>query len=274
MPDRLKEQADPGSEADELFTGRVPILIALEKLRLRLLDLTLHNRLLNFKHSPGKCIQCVDAQPNPIFHRLMEGTDKKIVLLPIPEPHRGEWVSIAGRLTKPDAKDYARKIGIDPAFELPLANVRAHGANSVRALYYPEDLERHCRKLHREMKSALEETGAHMLFLVFGFLEFPEKSPSDRIMTAPLISVPVIIEKGDLDRETRRYRYHLFYTGEELAENLSLREKLRQDHGFDLPMFDEDETTPDDYFTKLQRAIRDKHDWKLKRQMTLELGRC
>lgn len=42
MPDRSKEQADPASDADELFTGRVPILKALEKLRLRLLDLTLH----------------------------------------------------------------------------------------------------------------------------------------------------------------------------------------------------------------------------------------
>lgn len=271
MPDRSKEQADPASEADELFTGRVPILKALEKLRLRLLDLTLHNRLLNFKHSPGKCIQFVDAQPNPVFHRFMEGTDRKIVLLSIPEPRRIEWVIIAGRLTKPDAKDYAKTLGIDPSVELPATDARAPGANSVRALYYPEDLERYCRKLHREMKSALEETGAHMLFLVFGFLEFPEKAPSDRTMTAPLISVPVILEKGDLDRETRRYRYHLSYTGEELAENLSLREKLRQDHGFDLPEFDEDETTPDDYFKKIQRAIRDKHGWKLKRQMTLAL---
>jgi hypothetical protein len=48
-------------ETDDLFTGRVPILEALKKLRLRLLDLTRHNRLLNFKHSPGKCIQFVGA---------------------------------------------------------------------------------------------------------------------------------------------------------------------------------------------------------------------
>ena len=86
-------------------------------------------------------------------------------------------------------------MGKDPSFELPVANVPANGATSLQTLYYPEDLERYCRKLQREMKSALEETGAHMLFLVFGFLEFPEKAPSDRTMIAPLFSVPVIIEK-------------------------------------------------------------------------------
>src|SRR3989337_1783046 len=222
MPHQQTGQINSDSETDDLFTGRLPILEALEKLRLRLLDLTLHNRLLNFRHSPGKCIQFVDVQPNVVFHRLMEGTDKRIFLLPIPEPHRREWINVAGRLTKPDAKDYAKKIGIDPSFDLALANMQANNTSSLRALYYPENLERYCRKLHREMKSALEETGAHMLFLVFGFLEFPEKGPADRTMTAPLISVPVTIEKGDIDRETRHYRYHISHTGEGLSENLSL----------------------------------------------------
>ena len=264
MPDQPTDQPDEEPENDDLFTGRVPILQALEKLRLRLLDLTRRNRLLNFKHSPGKCIQFVEAQPDPVYHRLMEGTDRKIVLLPIPEPPRARWEIIAGRQTKPDPKDYARTLGIDPSFELPVANVPANGATSLQTRYYPEDLERYCRKLQREMKSALEETGAHMLFLVFGFIEFPERAPSDRTMLAPLISVPVIIEKGNLDRETRRYRYHLSYTDEEVTENLSLKEKLRQEYGFELPDFNDNETTPEEYFRKLQEAIQDKDGWKLR----------
>ncbi|MFZ4438326.1 MAG: DUF4011 domain-containing protein, partial [Syntrophales bacterium] len=257
--------------ADPLFTGSLPIIEALKKLRLRLLDLTLHNRLLNFRHSPGKCIQFVDAQLSIIFHRLMEGTDKRILLSPIPEPHRKEWTNIGGRLTRPDAKDYAKKIGINPSLELVLSEKQTNNVNSVRALHYPEDLERYCRKLHREMKSALEETGAHMLFLVFGFLEFPEKGSADRTMSAPLISLPVIIEKGEIDPQTRHYRYCISHTGEEFSDNLSLREKLLQDHSFDLPAFDESETTPDEYFNEIQGIIQDKHGWRIKRQMTLTL---
>lgn len=113
MPNQPTNQPDADPEADDLFTGQVPILQALEKLRLRLLDLTRRNRLLNFKHSPGKCIQFVEAQPDSVFHRLTEGTDRKIVLLPIPEPPRAKWEIVAGRQTKPDAKDYARTLGID-----------------------------------------------------------------------------------------------------------------------------------------------------------------
>ncbi|MEK6804650.1 MAG: DUF4011 domain-containing protein [Nitrospirota bacterium] len=271
MSDQPTDPSDVGLETDDLFTGRVPILEALKQLRLRLLDLTRRNRLLNFKHSPGKCIQFVGAQPAPVFRRLMEGTDKKIVLLPIPEPPRARWEIDTGKPTKPDAKDYARTLGIDPSFELPVVDVPDNDLSSLQTLYYPEDLERYCRKLQREMKSALEETGAHVLFLVFGFLEFPEKAPSDRTMLAPLVSVPVLIEKGNLDRATRRYRYHLSYTDDEVSENLSLKEKLRQEHGFELPDFNDNETTLEDYFEKLRQAIRDKHDWKLKRQMTLTL---
>jgi very-short-patch-repair endonuclease len=271
MPDQPTDQPEADPEADDLFAGRIPILQALEKLRLRLLDLTRRNRLLNFKHSSGKCIQFVEAQPDSVFRGLMEGTDRKIVLLPIPEPPRAKWEIVGSQQTKPDAKDYARTLGIDPSFELPVANVPANGASTLQTLYYPEDLERYCRKLQREMKSALEETGAHMLFLVFGFIEFPENAPSDRTMIAPLISVPVIIEKGNLDGETRRYRYHLSYTDEEVAENLSLKEKLRQEHGFELPDFNENETTPEGYLRKLQQAIQDKDGWKLKRQITLTL---
>lgn len=271
MPDQQRGQISPISETDDVFTGRLSILEALEKLRLRLLELTHRNRLLNFRHSPGKCIQFVDAQPNIVFHRLMENTDKRVLLLPVPEPHRREWINSAGRITRPEARDYAKKIGIDPSFELASGNNQFNNTSSLRALYYPEDLERYCRKLHREMKSGLEETGAHMLFLIFGFLEFPEKGPADRTMTAPLISVPVFIEKGDIDRETRHYRYYISNTGEELSENLSLREKLRQDHGFELPSFDEGETTPEDYFGEIHYAIKNKYGWRIRRQMTLAL---
>jgi hypothetical protein len=60
-------ETDPVTEgstaADELFAGRLPIQEALAKLRLRLLDLTSRNRLLNFKHSPGKSLQFVHSVP-------------------------------------------------------------------------------------------------------------------------------------------------------------------------------------------------------------------
>ncbi len=201
----------------------------------------------------------------------MEGGDRRLVLSPVPEPSRAEWETNAGRRIKPDAKDYARTRGISLTFDLSTVGEQGTDGNELQTLHYAEDLERYCRKLQREMKSALEETGAHVLFLVLGFLEFPEPAPSEQKLTAPLIAVPVTIEKGALNRETRSYRYHIAYAGDEVAENLSLKEKLRQDHSFELPDFDDEVTTPEEYFRKLQEAIRGKEGWKLRQQMTLTL---
>ncbi len=55
MPnDPTEDQIGNVPEDDDLFNGRLPILDALNKLRLRLLDLTRRNRLLNYKHSQGE----------------------------------------------------------------------------------------------------------------------------------------------------------------------------------------------------------------------------
>jgi hypothetical protein len=45
MSDQQTGQINPAIETDDLFTGRLPIIEALEKLRLRLLDLTFHLKM-------------------------------------------------------------------------------------------------------------------------------------------------------------------------------------------------------------------------------------
>jgi len=54
---------------DELFGGGLPIAQALQKLRLRLLDLTARNRLLNFKPTASKTLQFVEGRLGVAFPR-------------------------------------------------------------------------------------------------------------------------------------------------------------------------------------------------------------
>ena len=68
---------------------------ALEQLRLKLLDLTGRNRLLNFKHTAGKSLQFVEGDPHGIFQRLVEAVSKSNVsILGLPEPLRSDWIEI------------------------------------------------------------------------------------------------------------------------------------------------------------------------------------
>ena len=88
------------------------------------------------------------------------------------------------------------------------------------------------RKIEREAVSAIEETQGNMLFLVLGFLDFPDQPNSDRIFSAPLISVPVTVLRR---KSAGSQVFFLQYTGDDISENLSLREKLKADHSMIFP---------------------------------------
>ena len=173
---------------DAIFDGSTPIPQALEQLRLRLLDLTGRNRLLNFKHTAGKSLPLVPTNLDGTFQRLVGGQTGKVTILSVPDPMRDDWVERNGRMAKPEAKEYAIRRGLNVQMEeLPESRAKP---DATLALYYDEDLGKHCRKLDREARLAIEETGANMLYLVLGFLEFPDNKDSTRTFAAPLICVP------------------------------------------------------------------------------------
>lgn len=249
-----------------LFAGKIPIEVALNELRLRLLDLTGRNRLINYKHSAGKSLQFVHTSIDGTFRRLLGDQNNKVTISPLPEPERSDWVSRGGRLGRPDPKDYALKVGINPSYEL---NPPTGAGTQARTLFYAEDLGKHGRKLEREAKLAFEETGANMLYLVLGFLEYTESPDSEKLYRAPLICIPVSMSRTDGGQYSS---FYLNYTGEELADNLSLREKVKRDFGLNLPEYDADgEASVEKYLEAVSEATAHLPNWRVRRMMTLTL---
>ena len=256
-----------------LFAGKVSIEVALNELRLRLLDLTGRNRLINYKHAAGKSLQFVHTSIDGTFRRLLADQTNKVTISPLPEPVRSDWVSRGGKLSRPEPKDFAPKTGVDPSYELFRRTGRAVAAvnsgSQARTLFYAEDLGKHGRKLEREAKLAIEETGANMLYLVLGFLEYPESPDSEKLYRAPLVCVPVTLSRTD---EGQYSSFYLNYSGEELADNLSLREKVKRDFGLNLPEYDsEAEGSVEAYFDEVSDAIEQLPNWRVRRMMTLTL---
>lgn len=231
------------ADLNQIFSGNLSISDILRRLQHRLLDLTARNRLLNFKITAGKALPLVPGRLDATFRRLTGQTPSPIQIVPVPDPSRDEWIVKHERMVKPEAKEHAVRKGLNIHLEEVQENWDAAGI--ARAQHYNEDLAKHFRKIDREARLALEETGANMLFLVLGCLDYAENPDSDKVLSAPLICVPIELYSVQIPHGVV---FNFKYTGEEIQENLSLREKLKRDHTFALPDFPNEEDGVENYY--------------------------
>lgn len=242
----------------------------LAKIRSKLLDLTRRNRLLNYKESI-RSIRIVDELPNETF-KFLVSDEKNMELLPIHEKNEAQ-LKLIDLNSKRGNKSSPEDSKIDTNVELPFSNgktAQKHKDTRLQTIFSDQVLERRCKKIRQESRTAIEETGCNVLHLAIGFLEWYENENSSEINRAPLILVPINIEKSRIDRETGCYKYIISYTGEDIETNLSLAEKLNLDFNRKLPSFNDD-IIPEDYFKSVRNVISRLPRWKIAREMVIGL---
>ncbi|MGD9925514.1 MAG: DUF4011 domain-containing protein, partial [Pseudorhodoplanes sp.] len=152
---------------------------------------------------------------------------------------------------------------IEPdAFDRPAR----HSDKKIQTLHYPDEMDVRLRRIRSAARTAIEESGANMLYVAFGFLEWRDQSTA-RGHQAPLVMLPV-----ELDREPTKagkYRTRLRWAGEELQPNLSLQKKL-DEFGIKLPDLGDGQEL-EDYLSAVASAVRHKADWFVRRYVTLGL---
>ncbi|MFO0218514.1 MAG: DUF4011 domain-containing protein [Planctomycetota bacterium] len=130
-----------------------------------------------------------------------------------------------------------------------------------------EKLESQLKSIAQRANSAIEETGVNYLYLVLGTLQWTETDSSDKYYTAPLLLVPVQLERI-FDPRTARYTYKLSWTEEDLQHNLCLEKKLEREFALRLPRPEEEET-PEEYFAAVRGAIGPRARWRVYREAFL-----
>jgi very-short-patch-repair endonuclease len=257
---------------------------ALENLRMRLLDLTARNRLINFRQTKSSSLRIIDELPNQLVETLMADTEMSFKA--VPEPSKEELINagyfeldketheLVRLRNDPTAEEWAKKLGFVTSYEMPRSSSdidsEKHSDTSIQTLLFPYEMETRLKNLLRSAESAIQEMGANILYLAFGFLEWYDNN-SENARSAPLFLVPVRLNKGRLNTETRTYEYTVSYSGEDIIPNLSLREKLRADFAMALPDLDEN-TVPEDYFREVHALIAEKQPrWHLRRHISLAL---
>lgn len=170
----------PDTTAEERTSvGRI------DQWRAKLLDLTLRNRLINFKAT------------------------KQVIPLCCPEPSRLEDVLVGGKAFKlgalkdqvsdqdPRSTDQQRRRTAADLMEHVVRD--AFVRNELLAELTIQELDRRLTEIFRAARMAQEEGGANILFLVLGMLQWKESKDSDRTLMAPLIMVPVTLERRSVN---------------------------------------------------------------------------
>ena len=225
----------------------IPLADQLNKASLDLLDLSARNRLVNTSRSVGRTsrLDIVDELATEVF-RLLVAERKKMTFLACLEDEEGEGVVESDgtpSLPQPEDGEMAER----------------HSDTKLQTNLKSDKLQNGLLKLFRDARTFEEEQGVNILYLALGFLKWREDERSTKDRFAPLILVPVTLERPSVGANFR-----LAWTEDDLATNLSLQAKLKAEFGIEIPDLPEvDGLDLHEYYDEIQKAIAAKKEWSV-----------
>lgn len=272
------------SAGDDAGTSHRFAFGSLENVRKKLLDLTARNNLLSFRYTRANSLRIIDELPDQVASVLQEG--KALTFIPVPEPSEEE-LEDAGYLVDdehgdrhpteyPSATQWAEHLGLNTAYDLPEVNpvessLDRHQDMALQTLLYAPELEACLRNLRKRSETALEESGANILYLTLGYVEWFEDRDPDKKLLAPLFTMPVELCKASRPDGEGVYRYSISLKDEGLITNLTLHEKLAVDFSLQMPVI-EDDDEPEAYFARFRDTVlAQQRRWRLRRHASLAL---
>ena len=184
----------------------------LDHWRRKLLDLTMRNNLLNFGRSK-KTLPVLTHSIHAFEDALADGVQFRL------EGQPKEF----GESDPRDADAYHERTGGDAIAHYLEDELRA---KRIHIDLPPDELSRRLFTCHSEARLAIEEGGASGLYVAIGFLKWYEAPSSERPRLAPILLIPV-----ELERKTLMNGFRLTRGADDARVNTTLLEMLKQDHG-------------------------------------------
>ena len=215
-----------------------------KNLRKELLDLTLRNPLLNFK-TRAKTITIVNQSPINIFQTLVLQDNKMYFVA-----------------NKKDKKEDKSSVWDHIPFDF---SKFAEGDKKLATDLTPKELQKRLYYINNQAKTMLQEQGYNILYLAVGFLEWTDKSKPKQRNNAPLVLIPVAMERKKVGES-----FNLEWTGEDIQTNISLKAKLLE-AGIEFPDFEFKRygEVIDHYLASVRRAVSRMDGWKVNNNVAL-----
>ena len=183
----------------------------IEHWKRHLLDLTRRSRLLYFRSANKSTIQVLKPSPEQLFTAIVMNERT----LKFPMPKKGSKASKGNQSASP-AQDLIIPGDIETQSDI-------------------RDLQRGLYSIRRDLKTWQEEQGIHVIYLSFGLLHWREKEKPEEDCLAPLLLVPI-----DMEREGSERPYTMSLADEDIVINPALVFKLETDFGLKMPLISEE----------------------------------
>ena len=248
----------------------------LESSRKELLDIGLRNSMLNFRKTK-KTLMVVDELSEEVFNVLYR-QEKAVTFAPMAHNKLAQFETSENLEDAETDSESASETELlheldslgwssssDEADAEDAGKPRRHPNTRLQTAIDDEHLFLQLLKIHTEAKGFIEEQGVNTLYLALGFMHWYEADSSEQLRKAPLIMLPV-----SLERSSAKDAFRLKYTGDELMPNLSLVAKLKTDFGLDMTCcgFDEDSFAADEgslnrFYADVADVISKQKRWKV-----------
>lgn len=257
------------------------ILPKLQASRKELLDIGLRNNLINFRKTT-KNLTVVQGDTRAVFDTLYVNQkslgfgstgkvarQRELVVAHAPDSNPGDGLA-ANELELIEEIGASRAlvlhtqqpVDVDVEVDAPRPSGRRSAPPKLQTALDDERLFLQLLKIQSEALTFVEEQGVNTLFLALGFLHWYEADSSAEARQAPLLLVPV-----SLERTSALEHFKLVYTGDDLVLNLSLQAKLKTDFGIQLPPLDLDADLSADevaqYLAAVANAVRAQGRWRV-----------
>ena len=235
----LRRHARPSTVEEKPTTAEGRI----ERWQRKLLDLSLRNRLLNFR-STKQTIPFLCPDVPFLEDRLADGARIRVISLPEQNP-QGER----------DKAIHLQTTGTDLDTEFALEALQR---DELPSPLNSKELDARLTGLYRRARNDLNEGGSNTLFLAVGFLRWKKSPEDERTYRAPLLLVPI-----KLERRSATSRFHLLHHEDDVRFNATLVQMLKKDFALDLGQFEnklpQDESGIDvpQVLETMRRAVRE-----------------
>jgi very-short-patch-repair endonuclease/Mrp family chromosome partitioning ATPase len=221
--------------------------------RKALLDLGTRNRLINIplRTKNIRALEVVDGKASEVFSLLAEG--KRFTFLPA-EAELEEESILEGEPSRSVAPPERERVGKDAVGQARNPDTR------LQTKLSPETLQKRLLDVWYDARTLEEEQGVNILYLAFGLLKWFEDDKSDVERFAPLILLPVRLE-----RSSAADRFNLASRSEPPSTNLSLQAKMDGEFGIKIEDFgDEDEVDIAAYLAGVTRTVSRQSRWEVR----------